>query len=121
MKPVTLKAYRTHMGIRINKEGRNHLKSRHKYQDIRMNLKEIGHEDVDWSYQTQDRGRWWDFVNTVMYFGSHKRQGICSLAERLLASQGLAPWNYLLVCYFVRVAVAGEDDSKQLAGLVCED
>jgi hypothetical protein len=34
--------------------------------DIRMDLREIGWEVVDWKHLTQDRGQWWGFVNTVM-------------------------------------------------------
>jgi hypothetical protein len=32
--------------------------------DIKMDLKEIGSEDVDWIYLAQDRGQWWALVNT---------------------------------------------------------
>jgi hypothetical protein len=31
-----------------------------------MNVKEIGHEDVDWIQMVQDRIQWWTLVNMVM-------------------------------------------------------
>jgi hypothetical protein len=34
--------------------------------NIRMDLREIGLEAVDWIHVAQDRDRWRDFVNTVM-------------------------------------------------------
>jgi hypothetical protein len=33
---------------------------------IRMDLREIGWEDVEWVQLTQDRGQWWAVVNAVM-------------------------------------------------------
>jgi hypothetical protein len=40
---------------------------RHRWEDgIRMDLREIG-GSVDWIQLAQDRVRWRDFVNTVMY------------------------------------------------------
>jgi hypothetical protein len=30
-----------------------------------MDFMEIGWEDVDWMYLTQERDQWWDLVNTV--------------------------------------------------------
>jgi hypothetical protein len=34
--------------------------------NIRLDLKEIGREDVDWIHLDQDRDQWRDVVNTVM-------------------------------------------------------
>jgi hypothetical protein len=34
--------------------------------DIKMNLKEIGFEDVDWIHLAQDTVQWRAFVNTIM-------------------------------------------------------
>jgi hypothetical protein len=34
--------------------------------NIRMDLKEIGWEGVDWIGMAQDRGQWWVVVSTVM-------------------------------------------------------
>jgi hypothetical protein len=34
--------------------------------DIKMNFKEIGYEDVDWVYLAQDRVQWRALWNTVM-------------------------------------------------------
>jgi hypothetical protein len=42
-------------------------KPRLRWEDnIRMDLKEIGWECVEWMYQGEDRDRWWALVNTVM-------------------------------------------------------
>jgi len=39
----------------------------HRLEDnIRMNLREIGWEGVDWIHLAQDRDKWWALVNTVM-------------------------------------------------------
>jgi hypothetical protein len=49
-------------------EGRRPLgRPRHRWEDnIKMDLREIGFEDVDWIQLAQDRGRWQALVNTVM-------------------------------------------------------
>jgi hypothetical protein len=47
---------------------------RHRWEDIRMYLKEIGWEGVDWMHLAQDRDQWRAVVNTVMNFGFHKRR-----------------------------------------------
>jgi hypothetical protein len=40
---------------------------RHKWEDrIRMDLREIGLEGVDWIRLAQDRDRWWAVVSAVM-------------------------------------------------------
>jgi hypothetical protein len=40
---------------------------RRRWEDgIRMDLREIGWESVDWIQPVQDRGRWRALVNTVM-------------------------------------------------------
>jgi hypothetical protein len=40
---------------------------RRKWDDnIRMDLREIGREVLDWMHVTQDRDQWGAFVNTVM-------------------------------------------------------
>jgi hypothetical protein len=36
--------------------------------NIRMDLKDIGWEVVDWMHLDQDRNQWWDVVNTVVNF-----------------------------------------------------
>jgi len=39
----------------------------HRLEDnIRMDLREIGCEGVDWIHLIQDRVQWWALVNTVM-------------------------------------------------------
>jgi hypothetical protein len=49
-------------------EGNKHLtRPRHRSEDgIRMDLREIGWEDVGWVQLTEDRGQWRAVVNTVM-------------------------------------------------------
>jgi hypothetical protein len=51
-----------------NLNERDHLENpRRRWEDnIKMDLKEIGWEDVYWIHLDQDRGQWWDVVNTVM-------------------------------------------------------
>jgi hypothetical protein len=57
------------VGILVGKpEGerpRERLKRRREY-DIKMDLKEIGWQGVDWIDLAQDRDKWWAFVNMVM-------------------------------------------------------
>jgi hypothetical protein len=49
-------------------EGKRPLgRPRHRWEDgIRMDLREIGLESVDWIRLAQDRGRWWAVVSAVM-------------------------------------------------------
>jgi hypothetical protein len=49
-------------------EGRRPLgRPRRRWEgNIKMNLSEIGFEDVDWIHLAQDRDRWRALVNTVM-------------------------------------------------------
>jgi hypothetical protein len=39
---------------------------RRRWEDIRMNLREIGWEGLDWMHLAQDRDQWWALVNTIM-------------------------------------------------------
>jgi hypothetical protein len=42
-------------------------RSRRRWEDnVRMDLKEIGCEGVDWIHETQDKDQWRALVNTVM-------------------------------------------------------
>jgi len=41
-----------------------------------MYLKETGYESVGWIQLAQDRVQWQALMNTAMYLGFHKRQGI---------------------------------------------
>jgi hypothetical protein len=34
--------------------------------NIKMDVKEIWHDEVDWIYVAQDRGQWWALVNMVL-------------------------------------------------------
>jgi hypothetical protein len=34
--------------------------------NIKIDFREIGLENVDWIHLTQDRGQWWALVNTAM-------------------------------------------------------
>jgi len=49
-------------------EGKKPLgRPRHRWKDnIRMDLKEIGWEGVDWMHLVQDRDQWRALVNTIM-------------------------------------------------------
>jgi hypothetical protein len=50
-------------------EGKKPLgRHRRRWEDnIRMNLQEVGCGVVDWIGLAQDRDRWWELVNTLMY------------------------------------------------------
>jgi len=44
-------------------------KPRRRWEDnIRIDLREIGWEGVDWIHLAQDRDQWWAVVNTVTKF-----------------------------------------------------
>jgi hypothetical protein len=48
-------------------EGKRPLgKPRRKWEDIMMDLQEVGFGGVDWNEVAQDRGRWRAIVNVVM-------------------------------------------------------
>jgi len=49
-------------------EGKKQLvRSRSRKKDnVRMNLREIGRESVDWMHLAQDRDQWCAVINTVM-------------------------------------------------------
>jgi hypothetical protein len=50
-----------------NMKGRDYLRTRHTWKDnIRLDLREIGWEGVDWNNVAQDRNQWRALVNTVM-------------------------------------------------------
>jgi hypothetical protein len=55
--------------------------------NIKIDLKEIGWDGVDWIDQVQDRDQWRALVNTVMNFGFHKMLGSSRVAAQLAASQ----------------------------------
>jgi hypothetical protein len=40
--------------------------SRHRWEDIEMDLEEVGHGGMDWIELAQDRGRWQALTNVVM-------------------------------------------------------
>jgi hypothetical protein len=52
----------------VGAEGKRPVgRSSRRWQDnIRMDLKEIGWEGVDWMHLALDRDQWWAVVNTVM-------------------------------------------------------
>jgi hypothetical protein len=46
---------------------RSYGRTGHMWEDsIRMNLREVGYESVDWIHLTQNRDQWWAVVNIVM-------------------------------------------------------
>jgi hypothetical protein len=49
-----------------SEEKRPSRRPRRRWEDnIRIDLREIGWEGVDWIHLAQDRDKWWAFVNTV--------------------------------------------------------
>jgi hypothetical protein len=44
--------------------------------NIRMNLREVGWEGVDWMHLAQDRDQWRVLVNTVMNYRLYNMRGI---------------------------------------------
>jgi hypothetical protein len=42
--------------------------------NVRMDLREMGSEVVDWIHLAQDRNQWWALVNTVM---NPSQEGLC--------------------------------------------
>jgi hypothetical protein len=57
------------------------------WDEIKINLREIGWKVLDWNGIAQNRDRCRVVVNTVMIFGFHKMRGISLLAEKLSGSQ----------------------------------
>jgi hypothetical protein len=41
-------------------------RARCRWEDIKIELKEIRYESVDWIHLDQDRNQWWALANTVM-------------------------------------------------------
>jgi hypothetical protein len=60
-------AYRALVG---EPEGRRPLgRPRRRWKNnIKMDLRDVGWEGIDWMYLAQDRDRWRALANTVMYF-----------------------------------------------------
>jgi hypothetical protein len=44
--------------------------------NIKLDLREIGIDGVNWIWLAQDRVQWWAFVNTVMNLQVHKESRI---------------------------------------------
>ena len=59
-------------------EGKRLLgRPRRRWEDnIKMGLREVGSEGMDWIELAQDRDSWRARVNAVMKFGFHKMRGI---------------------------------------------
>jgi hypothetical protein len=79
-------AYRIFVG---KPEGKNPLgRPRRRWVDnIKMDLREIGLDGMDWIDLAQDIDQWRAFVNTLMKLGLHKMLGISLVAAQLTASQ----------------------------------
>jgi hypothetical protein len=58
-------AYKTFIGKPEGK--RLHGRPRHRWEDnIKMDLREVEWEGLDWIHLSQDRDQWWDLVKTAM-------------------------------------------------------
>jgi len=64
-------------------EGKRPLgKRRRRWEDnIRMDLREIGRQGVEWMHVVQDRHQWRALLNTAMNFRIPKRWGISWLSD----------------------------------------
>jgi hypothetical protein len=51
------------------------------YDNIRMDLREVGLEGVDWIHLSQDSVWWRALANAVINLGLHKKQGIFGRTE----------------------------------------
>jgi hypothetical protein len=65
---------------------------RHRWVDnIKMNLREVGWDDMDWIYLAQDRDQWRTVVNTVMNlcvpYNPGKSLSSCTISEFLRRGQ----------------------------------
>jgi hypothetical protein len=51
-------------------EGKRPLgRPRHRWEDnIKMDLRELGWEGVNWIHLAQDKDHWWDLLNMIMNF-----------------------------------------------------
>jgi hypothetical protein len=66
---VRMRKKRNSYMILVGKPERNKLlrEARHRWVDnIKMDIREIGWDGVDWIYLAQDRDQWRALVNTVM-------------------------------------------------------
>jgi hypothetical protein len=79
-------AYRISMGKPEGKRPLGRKKQRWEH-NIKIDLREIGWDGMDWIDLAQDRDQWRATVNTVINFAFHKISGNSSVAERLVASQ----------------------------------
>jgi hypothetical protein len=61
----------------LNSEGSRPLgRPRNRWEDIRVDLQEVGYRGMDWIGLAQDRYRWRALVNVVMNFWVPKMWGI---------------------------------------------
>jgi hypothetical protein len=57
-------------------EKRPHIRPRHSWEhNVRMDLREIGWEGLEWMHLAQDRDQWQAVVNTVMKLQVPKKAG----------------------------------------------
>jgi len=90
-------------------EGKRPLgKSRHRWEDIKMDLQEVGCESMDWIELAQDRDRWRALVNAVMNLRVPYNAGnfltSCKpvIFSRRTPLHGVSiTFHYLLVCYIL--------------------
>jgi len=105
-------AYEILMG---KSEGKKPLRRpRHTWVDnIRLDLREIGWEGVDWMHLTQDRGQWRASVNTLMNLRVPQKRGNSWLVVWLVASQeGLFSMELIMIVSGLCFLQFGRGDSR---------
>jgi hypothetical protein len=68
----------TEKSLVVKPEGKGPLEEpRHRCENnIKMDLKEIGWEGMDWIHLTQDRDQWWALLNIVLNLCVPEKAGI---------------------------------------------
>ena len=69
LRRMRLAGHVARMGVLVRKpEGKRPLGSPwHRWEDnIKMDLQEVGYEDIDWIDVAEDKDRWWVLLNAVM-------------------------------------------------------
>ena len=79
-------------------EGKDrYLKPICRWDNIKMDLKNIGREDVDWIDVNEDKDKWQSLVDTDMNLRVPQNAGNCLISWRTKFFKDSAWWNYLSV------------------------